>query len=134
MFTNSDQQVSRSYADFNPSLEIVPGIPTDPQVGKGETVMSKRTQINLIALMTLALAALTACGDVNSGDFIIKTGKWPWPWPQQAEFLANDTWSENVPVTTHTRVRLDTVNGGIDVTGSPDAASVMVTLIVCTSV
>jgi hypothetical protein len=98
---------------------------------KGEIRMFTRKGILPVAGMVVALALLAACGGVSGGNFTINTGqwtgKWPWFWPEKATFIVDGSFSENVPVSGHSRIRLDAVNGEIEITGQPGATSVTVT-------
>lgn len=93
--------------------------------------MFTRTRILQVAGMMVGAALLAACGGVSGGDYTINTGgwsgEWPWFWPNKPKFVANRDFSKNVPVAGQSRLRLDTVNGEIVITGEPGATSVTVT-------
>jgi hypothetical protein len=77
--------------------------------------------------MILVLSLLTACGGGGGVDVNIEGNNWPWPWPGDADVYVDKTFSEVVTVEDHTRIRLDTVNGEVEISGRPDASSVTVT-------
>ena len=91
--------------------------------------MSARLVIQYIARMVFVFAILTACGGGGGSDinFNFKGNNWPWPWPSNADFFANKTFSQNVTVSDHLNLRLDAVNGEIEITGQPGADRVTVT-------
>ena len=104
--------------------------PTSPaRREKGEIQMGTGKRIVQITGMIVGLALLASCGGVSGGDFTINThtGEWPWFWPDKAEFIADGDFSDSVPVASHSRIRLDVVNGEVVITGQPGAASVSVT-------
>jgi len=91
--------------------------------------MSTRSLIQIVGTLALATALLTACGDVNGGDFVVEGGRlpnWPWPWSAAADVFVHDTFAEEVPVQGHLRIRLDAVNGQVSIAGEPGADSVRV--------
>jgi len=88
--------------------------------------MSTRSLIQLIGMLVLAVALLPACGDVSGGDFTVERGNWPWPWLHDADVFVDDTFTEEVPVRDHLRIRLEAVNGQVWVTGRPGADSVRI--------
>ncbi len=105
--------------------------PTSPaRREKGEIHMFTRKGILHVAGMVVALVLLAACGGVSGGNFTINTGewtgKWPWFWPDKSNFIVDGSFSENVPVSGHSRIRLDAENGEIEITGQPGATSVTV--------
>jgi len=86
--------------------------------------MSLRACIRSVFGAAAVTAALAGCGD----DIYLGAGaNFPWPWPIDADFFAEKTVSESVPVAGQVRVRLETVNGEVKATGQPGAGSVMVT-------
>jgi hypothetical protein len=104
--------------------------PTGPaRREKGEIHMFTRTRMLQVTGMVVALALLAACGGggitytINAGT---QSGKWPWFWPDKADYIVDGEFSRNVPVAGQSRIRLDSVNGEIVVTGQPDATSVTV--------
>jgi hypothetical protein len=91
--------------------------------------MSIRSLTQRATATVFALVLLTACADVNGGDFNIDGGNWwpPWPWPNQAAVVVDKPFFDEVLVEGHSRIRLDGENGAIAITGQPDARSVRVT-------
>lgn len=78
----------------------------------------------VLSLPVGTLVLLTACGgDVNIGA----GGNFPWPWPVDANVFAQKPFSQEVPVVAQLGLRLEGVNGEVQVAGQPGATSVKVT-------
>ena len=92
--------------------------------------MLSRSLIKNIAGMTFAVLMLTACSGGGSDININLDGwgeNWPWPWSNNADFFVNKTFSQNVTFAGQFNLRLDGVNGEIEIIGEPGGDEVMVT-------
>jgi DUF4097 and DUF4098 domain-containing protein YvlB len=77
-----------------------------------------------LKLLSGLLLLLTGCGnDVNVGG----GANFPWPWPVDANVFVQKAFSEEVPIVAHLGLRLEAVNGEVEVTGQPGATSIKVT-------
>jgi len=88
--------------------------------------MTRRTLLQRMSGIIFLLTLLTACGDGNGMNFTIERGNWPWPWPGNANAYANKSFSQSVPVTLQDSIRIDGINGEIEIIGQPGASAVMV--------
>ena len=67
---------------------------------------------------------LVSCGnEVNIGA----GANWPWPWSGNAPFFAAKTFSDEVPVGTQVRIRVEAENGEVAILGLPGAVSMKLT-------
>jgi DUF4097 and DUF4098 domain-containing protein YvlB len=85
--------------------------------------------IKNIAGMTFAVLMLTACGGGGSDININFEGwgeNWPWPWSNNANFFVNKTFSQNVKLAGQLNLRLEGVNGEVEIIGQPGGDEVMV--------
>lgn len=90
-------------------------------------MISPRTLIHLAGGLTLVLTLLTAWGcveidtnvDINNPGNVSNV--------TEHEFFAEETVVVELPVINHTRIRLETVSGDIEIEGQIDAHSVIVT-------
>jgi DUF4097 and DUF4098 domain-containing protein YvlB len=96
---------------------------------KEKYLMLSRLLIQYIAAMSFALVMLTACGGGNDVNFNFEGWgeNWPWPWSNNADFFVNKTFSQNVALAGQLNLRLDGMNGEIEIIGEPGGDSVMVT-------
>ena len=89
--------------------------------------MSNRSLIQRAAAMMWVFAVVAACGGGGGIDVNIQENDWPWPWPGDADVRVEKTFTDTVTVENHLGIRLEGVNGEIEITGRSDADAVTVT-------
>jgi hypothetical protein len=85
--------------------------------------MPRRAWQSFVAATAASLVLLTGCGS----DVVIGGGaNWPWPWPVDANVFVEKTFSTQLPVVAHDKIRVEAVNGIIEVIGQPGGGMVVV--------
>jgi len=91
--------------------------------------MLTRSLIKYIGGVFSLLMALTACGGGGSDmNFSIESNNnWPWPWETNADFFAQKTFSQEIMVVDQLSLRLDVINGEVNIIGHSGVDSVIIT-------
>lgn len=92
---------------------------------EGRFIMKVKTFIQFAPGLTLILILLTACGGGNDTNFSVNNDGFDFQF-SESKFFAEETFTSELPIVNHIRLRLDAARGDIVIEGQNDTNSVTV--------